>query len=123
MSTGSSTILVVDDDEEIRDVLRMIFELDGFTVWEAANGLDAVTTIMKTHPEFVILDYQMPVQDGEKTATVLRSVAPETTIVALSGVITSKPHWADAYLSKEKLAQISPLIGSLASSPGAAATA
>lgn len=115
MTTASSTVLIVDDDEEIRDVLRMIFELDGFTVWEAANGLDAVTTTMRARPEFVVLDYQMPVQDGEKTATILRTVAPETTIVALSGVITSKPLWADAYLPKDKLSEISPLIGSLAS--------
>ena len=115
MTTASSTVLIVDDDEEIRDVLRMIFELDGFTVWEAANGLDAVTTTMRARPEFVVLDYQMPVQDGEKTATILRTVAPETTIVALSGVIRSKPLWADAYLPKDKLSEISPLIGSLAS--------
>ena len=115
MTTGDSTILVVDDDEEIRDLLRMVFELDGFTVSEAANGLDAVTMTMRDRPEFVILDYQMPVQDGEKTAVILRSVAPDTKIVALSGIITEKPDWADAYLSKEKLAQISPLITSLAS--------
>ena len=115
MATGESTILIVDDDEEIRDVLRMVFELDGFTVSEAANGLDAVTMTMRDRPEFVILDYQMPVQDGEKTAVILRSVAPETKIIALSGVITEKPDWADAYLSKEKLALISPLITTLAS--------
>lgn len=115
MATGNSTILVVDDDEELRDLLRMIFELDGFTVCEASNGLDAVTMTMKARPEFVILDYQMPVQDGEKTAVVLRSVAPEMKIVAFSGIIKRKPFWADAYISKERLAQISPLITSLAS--------
>ena len=115
MTTGDSTILIVDDDEEIRDLLRMVFELDGFTVSEAANGLDAVTMTMRDRPEFVILDYQMPLQDGEKTALILRSVAPDTKIVALSGIITEKPYWADSYLSKDKLAQISPLITSLAS--------
>jgi len=114
MTTGNSTVLIVDDDEEIRDVLRMIFELDGFTVSEAVNGLDAITAVIQSHPEFLILDYQMPLQDGEKTAAMVRSVAPETTIVALSGVLSSKPHWADAYLSKDKLAGISPLIASLA---------
>ncbi len=122
MAAGSSTILIVDDDEEVRDVLRLIFELDGFVVSEASNGIDAVGATMKSRPEFVVLDYQMPLQDGEKTATILRTIAPETTIVALSGVITSKPEWADAYLSKEKLAQISPLIGSLAASSGTAPT-
>lgn len=115
MTTGNSTVLVVDDDEEIRDILRMVFELDGFTVWEAENGLEAVTKTMKLRPEFVILDYQMPLQDGEKTARILRSVAPDTRIVAFSGILTAKPSWADAYLSKEKLAQLSPLVTSLAS--------
>ena len=111
---GSPTVLIVDDDEEIRDVLRMVFELDGFEVWEAANGLDAVTLTMQIGPDFVVLDYQMPVQDGEKTAKVLRSVAPDTRIVAFSGIITSKPYWADAFLTKEKLAELSPMISSLA---------
>lgn len=112
--SAGPTVLIVDDDEEIRDVLRMVFELDGFEVLEADNGLDAVTCTMRTDPEFVVLDYQMPVQDGEKTATILRSVAPEVTIVAFSGIITSKPDWADAFLTKEKLAELSPMISSLA---------
>lgn len=115
-AAGRSTILIVDDDEDIRDVLRMTFELDGFeVVGEADNGLDAVTLTMRHRPEFVVLDYQMPVQDGERTANILRSVAPETRIVAFSGVIRSTPDWADAFLSKERLAEISPLIVSLAS--------
>lgn len=115
-TAGRSTILIVDDDEDIRDVLRMTFELDGFkVVGEADNGLDAVTLTMRHRPEFVVLDYQMPVQDGERTAYILRSVAPETRIVAFSGVMRSTPKWADAFLSKERLAEISPLIVSLAS--------
>ena len=111
----TATVLIVDDDEDIRDVLRLTFELDHFSVVEAANGLEAITAVRRDEPDFVILDFNMPGQDGEKTAKVLRCIAPEATIVAFSGILTFKPEWADAFLSKNEVGLLTPLITSLAS--------
>ena len=107
-------MLIVDDNEDLRDVLRMVFEVEGFTVvGEAANGVEAVRIALEHEPDFVILDYLMPLQNGEKTSEILRSLLPDTRIVAFSGVIGSKPAWADAFLTKDRVTEILPLIRGL----------
>jgi CheY-like chemotaxis protein len=108
------SVLIVDDNEDIRDVLRMVFEVDGFkVVGEAANGVEAVTVALEHRPDFVILDYLMPLQNGEKTAEILRTLVPETRIVAFSGVISKKPEWADAFLTKDRVSEILPMVRGL----------
>jgi CheY-like chemotaxis protein len=108
------SVLIVDDNEDIRDVLRMVFEVDGFkVVGEAANGIEAVTVALEHRPDFVILDYLMPLQNGEKTAEILRTLVPETRIVAFSGVISKKPDWADAFLTKDRVSEILPMVRGL----------
>jgi CheY-like chemotaxis protein len=108
------SVLIVDDNEDIRDVLRMVFEIDGFkVVGEASNGVEAVTVALEHRPDFVILDYLMPLQNGEKTAEILRTLVPETRIVAFSGVISKKPDWADAFLTKDRVSEILPMVRGL----------
>lgn len=111
MADISSTILIVDDDEEIRHLLRMLFESDGFEViGEAGDGVEAVPLALKHQPDFVILDYQMPRMNGAKTAEVLRGIAPETKVVAFSAMLAAKPAWADAYLNKDRIIEVAPLL-------------
>jgi CheY-like chemotaxis protein len=59
----------------------------------------------------VILDYRMPGMDGEEAATRMRAAHPEVKIIAFSGVLSERPSWADDFLSKEHIAQITPLLG------------
>lgn len=107
MPPESSTVLIVDEDEDLRDALRLVFEFDGFTVvGEAENGLEAVTLALAYEPEIIVLDCLMPVRDGEHTATVVRSVLPETRILAFSASLESKPDWADGFLSKSRLVEV-----------------
>jgi CheY-like chemotaxis protein len=106
-----SKILIVDDDEEIRHLLKMLFEADGFQViGEASDGVEAVPIALKHQPDFVILDYRMPRMNGAKTAEVLRGIAPETKIVAFSAMLEAKPAWADAYLNKDRIIEVAPLL-------------
>jgi CheY-like chemotaxis protein len=108
------TVLIVDDDEEIRHALRLLFEVEGFNViGEASNGLEAIALAMTQGPRFIILDYKMPVMDGEQAAGLLRSVSPDCRIVAFSAVLDGKPEWADSYLSKDQIGEISPLLAGL----------
>lgn len=108
------TILIVDDQKNIRELVRMVFELDGYTVvGEAADGIEAVELGEQLHPDVVILDYEMPRQDGKVTAGFLRTLCPEARIVAFSGVLNSKPDWADAYLCKTDVEELTVLVGSL----------
>jgi CheY-like chemotaxis protein len=105
------TVLIVDDDEEIRHVLRLLCEADDLDViGEAENGVDSIPLALKHQPDFVILDYMLPRLDGEGAAEILRAVTPASRIVAFSAVLDRKPEWADAYLNKDRIAELMPLL-------------
>jgi CheY-like chemotaxis protein len=105
------SVLIIDDDEEIRHVLRLLCDTEGFiVVGEAANAVEAVPMALKHQPQFVILDYRLPRLDGEGAAEILRAVIPGTKIVAFSAILQDKPEWADAYLNKERITELMPLM-------------
>ncbi len=107
-----NSVLIVDDEEDIRDVLRLHCELQGFpVVAEASDGSEAVEKALQHKPEFVILDYRMDEMDGDEAAARMRAADPEIKIVAFSGVLFERPDWADDFLSKEDIAKITPLLG------------
>jgi DNA-binding response OmpR family regulator len=59
-------ILVVDDHESVRDLLRLLLEGEGYQVIEAKDGAEALNYIDKDHPDLLILDLMMPEVDGEQ---------------------------------------------------------
>jgi CheY-like chemotaxis protein len=108
------TILLVDDDEDVRHALRLLFEFEGYeVVGEAGDGMEAVALARQLQPNFVVLDYLMPKMSGDKTAAVLRGISPESRIVAFSAVLDRKPEWADAFLNKERISEIAPLLAGM----------
>lgn len=110
------TVLIVDDDPEIRHVLQLLFEHENFeVVGEAADGLQALSLAAEHQPDFVILDYLMPNMDGANTAELLHEASRSSRIVAFSAVLTERPSWADAFLNKERISEIAPLLGRLVS--------
>lgn len=113
-SQGNKTVLIVDDDEEIRHVLRVLCETEGMdVVGEAANGVEAVPLALQHQPDIVILDYMLPRLDGEGAAEILRTITPDSKIVAFSAILDRRPKWADAYLNKERIGDLVPLLGTL----------
>lgn len=111
VTTATKTVLIVDDDEEIRHVLRLLCESEGLeVVGEAANGVVAVPMALKAQPDFVILDFMLPRLDGEGAAEILRAVTPKSKIVAFSAILDSQPVWADAYLNKDRITELMPLL-------------
>ena len=114
MKPRRATVLIVDDDDEIRNVLRLMCRTDELeVVGEAANGVEAVPLALKHQPDVVILDYKLPRLDGAGAAEILRAVAPDSRIVAFSAVLDSQPGWADAYLDKDRITELIPLVRSL----------
>lgn len=110
---SDARVLIVDDDEEIRHVLRLLCETHEMkVVGEAENGVQAVAIALREQPRFVILDYMLPRLDGEGTAELLRAVSPDAKIVAFSAILDSRPSWADAYLNKERVTELMPLLQS-----------
>jgi CheY-like chemotaxis protein len=64
MATGTGTVLVVDDDAEIRETLTGLLEHEGYTVLRAENGVQALEQLRRRHPDVVLLDLMMPVMSG-----------------------------------------------------------
>jgi DNA-binding NarL/FixJ family response regulator len=109
-----SSVLIVDDDAELRWVLRLLFEFEDFEIaGEASNGVEGIALALKHEPDFIVLDYAMSGMNGDKTAQILRKLVPDTRIVAFSAVLHEKPMWADAFLNKDRISQIAPLLVSL----------
>lgn len=63
------TILFVDDNKNIRELCQRELELEGYCVFSASNGKDALTLLTEILPDVVILDLQMPRMNGQETIT------------------------------------------------------
>jgi len=57
-------ILLVEDDVDVREMMRLVLEGRGYAVREASNGLEALELLRQDRPQLMILDLIMPVMDG-----------------------------------------------------------
>lgn len=82
-----NSILLVDDDPNLREMLRQMLEMGGFEVTEAEDGLDALDKLAKITPDIMVLDVMMPNLDGVSLCRQLRSEAEFVSlpIIMLSG--------------------------------------
>lgn len=65
-------ILVVEDQPDIRNMMRILLELSGFVVIEAANGYEAVEKAVDEKPDLILMDMAMPVMDGLDSSRAIR---------------------------------------------------
>ena len=68
-------VLVVDDDSDIRRLVRELLERAGYDVVDAANGREGLRTLYSTSPDLVLLDVSMPELDGWQTLERIRDVS------------------------------------------------
>ncbi|QKW21546.1 response regulator [Kitasatospora sp. NA04385] len=73
MAATSGRVLVVDDSEVIRQLIRVNLELEGFEVVTAADGAECLEVVRRVAPDVVTLDVVMPRLDGLRTAARLRA--------------------------------------------------
>ncbi len=78
-------ILVIDDDEQMRVLLRQVMEWSGFTVNDAENGRKGMQIQRRQPADLVITDLIMPEQEGLETISLLKKEFPAVKIVAISG--------------------------------------
>lgn len=81
----SETILVVDDEEKIRQTLRGVLSDEGFDVLEAENGRAALDVLSQQVPRLAIVDIWMPEIDGIELVQRMRAQAPQLPIIVISG--------------------------------------
>lgn len=81
-----STILIADDNEDLRNMMRQLLESHGYRVLEAADGRQAVETALRERPALIIMDLGMPDMDGLSAVAEIRQhvPAPETEVLIIS---------------------------------------
>ena len=81
----SFRVLVVDDDANLRRMLRAVIEEEGYEVQEASDGDEAIRVWPSVDPDVVLLDIVMPKgPDGLSVLERIRSLAPELIVVMMS---------------------------------------
>ncbi len=78
-------ILIVEDEKDVREMLRISLARKRYTVLEAQNGKDAITYFKPAVTDLVITDLIMPEEDGLKVIMKLREIKPSIKIIAISG--------------------------------------
>ena len=96
MSEGS--ILLVDDDDIVRDVTRAILEASGYEVTEAPDGARALALVADGHFDLVLADLVMPVMPGPELARQLALRYPDLAILFMSGYGDGYEHQVDSRL-------------------------
>ncbi|MFO8048408.1 MAG: response regulator transcription factor [Desulfosudaceae bacterium] len=106
--TSKETILVVDDEEDILELVRVSLEREGYGVVCAESGEKALTLVRSGMPDMMVLDIMMPGMDGLEVARTIKA-SPQTSSIAIimlsakgeeSDIITGLELGADDYLTK-----------------------
>jgi len=77
-------VLLVEDDDAIREIYSMKFELAGFTTQVAENGEQALNLLSEFEPNFILLDMMMPVMNGEEFLQKLGPLVNRVEIIVFS---------------------------------------
>ncbi|MBL9007531.1 MAG: response regulator [Myxococcales bacterium] len=107
-AVSRGTVLIADDDPEILTLLSIRLSKRGYTVLEAADGLQTLQVARRSHPDLVLLDVMMPGKNGWEVARELRGdqALSDIGIVMLTAIgekvneMTSPLYGADDYIDK-----------------------
>lgn len=78
-------VLVIDDESQIRGLLRKVLEREGYSVTEASDGVEGCREYLRAKPDLVITDLTMPEKNGLETIRELVADNPQVRIIAISG--------------------------------------
>jgi len=86
----SNSLLIVDDERDTNDALKLFLGLRGFTVRVACSGQEGVSAVQETIPDLVLLDLQMPGMDGWEALKRMRQIAPNMRVVIVTGSVPDR---------------------------------
>lgn len=98
MEENKRKILIIDDDENIREYVRFTLEDEGFEVFVADNGRTGLDIFTRESIDLIITDLIMPEKEGIETIQDIRKIDKNCGIIAMSGVSNK-----DSYLSISSL--------------------
>lgn len=103
-AAGARQVLVVDDDDDLRALLRATLPADEYAIREARNGDEAVGLAAARTPELILLDWNMPGSSGSQVLTTLKRSHPTVPVVVLTAEAGQEARaaeiGADAFLTK-----------------------
>jgi YesN/AraC family two-component response regulator len=85
------SILIIDDEPQIRSMIRLILERSGYTVIEASDGVEGIRLFREKPADLIITDLIMPNKDGIGMIIDLKKEFPDVKIVAMSGGGLNRP--------------------------------
>lgn len=106
MDKGKKRILVIEDDEEMRSLLKDFFKGEGFEIDSVSNGFDAFQILIKRLFDLVITDIRMPGLTGLDILPRIKKFQPEASIIVITAFGSEEVHrramerGASAYLEK-----------------------
>jgi PAS domain S-box-containing protein len=89
-AASGATILLIDDDSEVRDFIRDCLQGLGHTVVSAEDGEEGLRELARSEPDLVLLDYAMPAMHGADVAREIRKTHPSLPIVFVTGYAESE---------------------------------
>ncbi len=105
-------VLVVDDDPDICLLTRRLLTTLGCESFDAKNGIDAEEMVNTLHPDMILLDIMMPIQDGYETCKKMRSHGYRGTVILISALqeltekVKTQDAGANAYIQKPITKQV-----------------
>jgi DNA-binding response OmpR family regulator len=97
---GKASVLVVDDEHKIREVVRTYLEHDGYVVFVAGTGQEALAAAQRLEPDLVVLDLLLPDLPGEEVARSIREVA-DVPIIMLTAKASEDERVAGLHLGAD----------------------
>ena len=79
------SVLVVDDEDQVRQLIREALEQAGYAVQEARDGKEGLDQYRRQPADVVIMDVMMPDQDGLESIMILRQEFPTARVIAITG--------------------------------------
>lgn len=109
------TLLIVEDDDDISESLYDVFEDQGYLVWRAGNGREAIDIVTREalRPDVILLDLRMPVMDGNEFLRARRDVPPlaEARVIVMTAQPERLDETGDVFARLAKPIPIADLIG------------
>lgn len=81
----TANILIIDDDDQFRTMLRKLIERSGYEVIDASSGKEGIKLYRENPADLIITDLIMPDKDGIETIQELKQIFPDVKIIAISG--------------------------------------